>query len=91
MATRLGRPHRLVQSQLSLPVSLNLSSALIGLQGFFPLKGQAAAGVGSVEMPPSERKRLAQLYVSTFIAYDTLTIVAVGQGNGFARTANSQI
>ncbi|KAG1756278.1 UBC-like protein [Suillus paluster] len=36
-------------------------TAIIGLQGFFPLKGQAAAGVGSVEYPVSERKRLAQL------------------------------
>ncbi|EIW85254.1 UBC-like protein [Coniophora puteana RWD-64-598 SS2] len=36
-------------------------TAIIGLQGFFPLKGQAAAGVGSVEYPMSERKRLAQL------------------------------
>jgi len=36
-------------------------TAIIGLQGFFPLKGQAALGVGSVEYPVSERKRLAQL------------------------------
>ncbi|KAG0705178.1 UBC-like protein [Suillus ampliporus] len=36
-------------------------TAIIGLQGFFPLKGQAATGVGSVEYPVSERKRLAQL------------------------------
>ncbi|KAG2349381.1 UBC-like protein [Suillus weaverae] len=36
-------------------------TAIIGLQGFFPLKGQAATGVGSVEYPISERKRLAQL------------------------------
>ncbi|KAG2146927.1 UBC-like protein [Suillus bovinus] len=36
-------------------------TAIIGLQGFFPLKGQAATGVGSVEYPLSERKRLAQL------------------------------
>ncbi|KAF9050671.1 UBC-like protein [Hymenopellis radicata] len=36
-------------------------TAIIGLQGFFPLKGQAAAGVGSIENPPSERRRLAQL------------------------------
>ncbi|KAJ8078551.1 hypothetical protein PM082_012834 [Marasmius tenuissimus] len=32
-----------------------------GLQGFFPLKGQAAVGVGSIEFPTSERKRLAAL------------------------------
>jgi len=36
-------------------------TAIIGLQGFFPLKGQAAAGVGSIEYPVSERKRLASL------------------------------
>jgi ubiquitin-conjugating enzyme E2 J1 len=36
-------------------------TAIIGLQGFFPLKGQAAAGVGSIEYPISERKRLAAL------------------------------
>lgn len=37
--------------------------AIIGLQGFFPLKGQAAVGVGSIEYPATERKRLAALYV----------------------------
>jgi len=36
-------------------------TAIIGLQGFFPLKGQAAMGVGALEVPPSERKRLAAL------------------------------
>ncbi|KAF5324683.1 hypothetical protein D9611_004362 [Ephemerocybe angulata] len=36
-------------------------TALVGLQGFFPLKGQLAAGVGSVESHPTERKRLAAL------------------------------
>ncbi|KIJ69486.1 hypothetical protein HYDPIDRAFT_106112 [Hydnomerulius pinastri MD-312] len=36
-------------------------TAILGLQGFFPLKGQAANGVGSVEYPVSERKRLALL------------------------------
>jgi len=35
--------------------------AIIGLQGFFPLKGQAAVGVGSIEYPAAERKRLAAL------------------------------
>jgi hypothetical protein len=35
--------------------------AIIGLQGFFPLKGQAAVGVGALEVPTSERKRLAVL------------------------------
>jgi len=36
-------------------------TAIIGLQGFFPLKGQAAVGVGALEVPTSERKRLAVL------------------------------
>jgi len=36
-------------------------TAIIGLQGFFPLKGQAAMGVGALEVPTSERKRLASL------------------------------
>ncbi|KIM48858.1 hypothetical protein M413DRAFT_438033, partial [Hebeloma cylindrosporum] len=36
-------------------------TAIIGLQGFFPLRGQAAVGVGSIEYPTAERKRLAQL------------------------------
>ncbi|KAF9466393.1 ubiquitin-conjugating enzyme/RWD-like protein [Collybia nuda] len=36
-------------------------TAIIGLQGFFPLKGQAAVGVGSIEYPATERKRLATL------------------------------
>ncbi|OBZ75582.1 Ubiquitin-conjugating enzyme E2 32, partial [Grifola frondosa] len=36
-------------------------TAIIGLQGFFPLKGTAAVGVGALEYPSSERKRLASL------------------------------
>ncbi|KAI9457746.1 UBC-like protein [Lactarius psammicola] len=36
-------------------------TAIIGLQGFFPLKGQAAMGIGALEAPSSERKRLAAL------------------------------
>ncbi|KAG6889731.1 hypothetical protein C0995_015029 [Termitomyces sp. Mi166 len=36
-------------------------TAIIGLQGFFPLKGQQAVGVGSIEYPSAERKRLAAL------------------------------
>ncbi|EED77604.1 predicted protein [Postia placenta Mad-698-R] len=35
--------------------------SIIGLQGFFPLKGTAAAGVGAIEYPNAERKRLAAL------------------------------
>lgn len=36
-------------------------TAIIGLQGFFPLKGTAAVGVGALEYPATERKRLAAL------------------------------
>ncbi|KAH8107214.1 UBC-like protein [Cristinia sonorae] len=36
-------------------------TAIIGLQGFFPLKGTAAAGVGALEYPSVERKRLATM------------------------------
>ncbi|KAK7693234.1 hypothetical protein QCA50_002800 [Cerrena zonata] len=36
-------------------------TAIIGLQGFFPLKGTAAVGVGALEYPTTERKRLASL------------------------------
>ena len=35
--------------------------AIIGLQSFFPLKGVDAAGVGGIEVPINERKRLAAL------------------------------
>jgi len=38
-----------------------IRTAIIGLQGFFPLKGQAAVGVGSIEATAGERKRLAKL------------------------------
>lgn len=38
-----------------------LATAIIGLQGFFTLKGQEAMGVGSIEYPVAERKRLARL------------------------------
>ncbi|KAI0797786.1 ubiquitin-conjugating enzyme/RWD-like protein [Abortiporus biennis] len=36
-------------------------TAILGLQGFFPLKGTAAVGVGALEYPATERKRLATL------------------------------
>ncbi|KAF8559506.1 UBC-like protein [Imleria badia] len=42
-------------------------TAILGLQGFFPLKGSAANGVGSVEYPVSERKRLALVQVFILI------------------------
>ncbi|KAF8232371.1 UBC-like protein [Tricholoma matsutake] len=38
-----------------------LFASILGLQGFFPLKGQAAVGVGSIETSSAERKRLAAL------------------------------
>jgi hypothetical protein len=41
--------------------SCHYPTAIIGLQGFFPLKGQAAMGVGALEVPSGERKRLATL------------------------------
>ncbi|KIJ44156.1 hypothetical protein M422DRAFT_252653 [Sphaerobolus stellatus SS14] len=36
-------------------------TAIIGLQGFFPLKGETAVGVGAMECTSQERKRLAKL------------------------------
>lgn len=50
-------------TRMALYVDASLKSAILGLQGMFPLKGQAAVGVGSIEYPISERKRLAALYV----------------------------
>jgi ubiquitin-conjugating enzyme E2 J1 len=38
-----------------------IRTAIIGLQGFFPLKGEAALGVGALDMPIQERQRLAKL------------------------------
>ncbi|KAK7466903.1 hypothetical protein VKT23_003967 [Stygiomarasmius scandens] len=38
-----------------------IRTAILGLQGFLPVKGQAAVGVGSIEYPVAERKRLAAL------------------------------
>lgn len=62
MATRMGCANRWVLRLRFLTDLLTFQSlAIIGLQGFFPLKGQAAVGVGSIEYPVSERKRLAAL------------------------------
>ncbi|GAW01920.1 UBC-like protein [Lentinula edodes] len=36
-------------------------TAILGIHSFFPLKGQAAVGVGSIEYHSAERKRLAVL------------------------------
>ena len=64
LATCVGGPHGWVDLTGFKEIrasSYLLPLAIIGLQGFFPLKGQAAVGVGSIEYPVSERKRLAQL------------------------------
>jgi hypothetical protein len=66
MATCVGRADRSVSLCDSdklrrLGTQSGLFVAIIGLQGFFPLKGQAAVGVGALEVPISERKRLAAL------------------------------
>jgi len=36
-------------------------TAIVGLQGFFPIKGEAAMGIGALDYPAAERKRLATL------------------------------
>ena len=41
------------------------ATAILGLQGFFPLRGKAALGVGGIDSPKPDRKRLATLYVSS--------------------------
>lgn len=57
-----------VRTQSAFPVRpcLILTSrlAIVGLQGMFSLKGTAAVGVGALEYPVAERKRLAAAYVS---------------------------
>jgi len=64
LATCLGCSHRqALRSFLGTFVNNTVPAAILGLQGFFPLKGQAAVGVGSIETPLAERKRLAALYV----------------------------
>ncbi|KAF5365710.1 hypothetical protein D9758_003137 [Tetrapyrgos nigripes] len=47
--------------KLDVWVAWGIRTAIVGLQSFFPLKGQAAVGVGGIEYPVSERKRLAAL------------------------------
>lgn len=64
MAACMGGAHRCVLDHLLIYyLPLTTVSAIIGLQGFFPLKGTAAVGVGAIEYPAVERKRLAVLYV----------------------------
>ncbi|KAE9406455.1 UBC-like protein [Gymnopus androsaceus JB14] len=41
--------------------SWGVRTAILGIQSFLPLKGQAAVGIGSIEYPAAERKRLAAL------------------------------
>jgi len=38
-----------------------IRTAIVGLLSFFPMKGTAAAGIGALEYPTTERKRLAAL------------------------------
>jgi hypothetical protein len=65
VAACVGRADWCVPLSLDPRLILRLESvhplAIIGLQGFFPLKGQAAMGVGALEVPSNERKRLATL------------------------------
>ena len=66
MATCMGRADRSVKfcdgdKLRRLVTHPGTFVAIIGLQGFFPLKGQAAVGVGALEVPISGRKRLAAL------------------------------
>lgn len=66
VATCMGRADRSVtlcdsDERRNLGTQSGPFVAIIGLQGFFPLKGQAAVGVGALEVPTSERKRLAVL------------------------------
>jgi hypothetical protein len=61
MATCVGRADWYVSTISYLEPNFDYGTAIIGLQGFFSLKGQAAVGVGSIEFPIAERKRLAVL------------------------------
>ncbi len=63
MAAGLGRTDRCVFQSIveSDALTRGVFPAIIGLQGFFPLKGQAAVGIGAIEAPSSERKRLVAL------------------------------
>ena len=69
-----GNPHG-VSERVRVPAEILCSAlkrsppAIVGLQGFFPLKGEAAVGVGAVEYPVTERKRLATLYVTISNAF----------------------
>jgi ubiquitin-conjugating enzyme E2 J1 len=57
----LALTDRLIDHEELWQPAWGVRTAIIGLQGFFPLKGQAAVGVGSIEYPTTERKRLAAL------------------------------
>lgn len=74
------------------PMSLK---AIIGLQGFFPLKGTAAVGVGALEYPTAERKRLAALYVPprrvSRCSVITSPVLLPGPVNGCALVARCPI
>lgn len=53
---------------------LTLLLAIIGLQGFFPQSGTHAVGVGALNAPIPERKRLATLYVILHCATSCLNL-----------------
>ena len=93
----MGRPDRCVSLDINhgpFGAQSGHPLAIIGLQGFFPLKGQAAVGVGALEVPSTERKRLATLSVSSrYSLFSSPSLISSfqGQGIGFARAATGQI
>ncbi|CAK5264280.1 unnamed protein product [Mycena citricolor] len=54
-----GDLHKL--HKLTLATRLGCENSYYWIAGFFPLKGKAAVGVGSIEHPVAERRRLAGL------------------------------
>ncbi|KAL1741711.1 ubiquitin-conjugating enzyme/RWD-like protein [Schizophyllum fasciatum] len=54
-------PYRTLDHEELWQPAWGVRTAIVGLQGFFPLKGTNAVGLGAVEYPPAERRRLAKL------------------------------
>jgi ubiquitin-conjugating enzyme E2 J1 len=52
------------------------TTAILGLQGFFPLRGKAALGVGGMDAPILDRKRLAVLYVP-YLTFEPLSKTSI--------------
>lgn len=79
MATGMGCAYRCDSTLCLCVYTLELNSfvpsAIIGLQGFLPLKGSAAVGVGAIEYPTTERKRLAALWVTSLHLHRRVLIV----------------